>query len=574
MDILTQDQVSELQILESVYVDLVYPNDKDYARANQYNKGTWFLEVNITERGEIWDIPTNAVAVIGGTKPDKKNFFNSVLGTYDNKIYLPLTEQMLMKDGVVKAQIDFYYSDKKITFDEYGFVEDSNYENFKFLSTVNFPIMVMKSAYDKDNIESSNEYRELTKVLYDIQHAKDTAITADKLSKEVLEELEKIKEALKNIISDATGNGAIIDDETPSLSRVYSSQHCEDIFVRKRAGYDLSQNNYTNAEKSKLADIEENANNYRHPDYHPASMIISDEVNRFVTQELLDKLKVAYTNDEIQTMIEGQLTDIVWKSAVPTYEDVLIVYPNPENGWRVSTDEGDYYYNGTEWIKVSNSAIAIATTTVKGLMSPQMVVKLNSIEDGAQENRIEKILLNNVTVPIDKKTVNLALDNYYIRKKNNYDLMSQDERNKLAGIESKAEVNAIETIFVNGVEQTIDSTDRSVRINLADVGGLTQGQIDALNCLEASVDYSTGYKELNIGEFRSIVYPDGTKKVTIDGINFDTVGTKKIIGDITTNVNGINASIMVGGQKLTQLLFAEGAYTDSEFDVLFNSLEF
>ena len=53
--------------------------------------------------------------------------------------------------------------------------------------------------------------------------------------------------------------------------------------VDKVSGKSLSTNDYTNAEKTKLAGIEANANNYTHPSSHPASIITETSEKRFVT---------------------------------------------------------------------------------------------------------------------------------------------------------------------------------------------------------------------------------------------------------------------------------------------------
>ncbi|MDU3410117.1 head fiber protein [Clostridium sp.] len=48
-------------------------------------------------------------------------------------------------------------------------------------------------------------------------------------------------------------------------------------------GKGLSTNDYTTAEKTKLSGIATSANNYVHPTTHPASVIVQDASNRFVT---------------------------------------------------------------------------------------------------------------------------------------------------------------------------------------------------------------------------------------------------------------------------------------------------
>ncbi len=53
--------------------------------------------------------------------------------------------------------------------------------------------------------------------------------------------------------------------------------------VDKVAGKGLSEADFTNTEKTKLAGIAANANNYTHPSSHAASMITQDSTHRFVS---------------------------------------------------------------------------------------------------------------------------------------------------------------------------------------------------------------------------------------------------------------------------------------------------
>lgn len=58
--------------------------------------------------------------------------------------------------------------------------------------------------------------------------------------------------------------------------------------VDKEKGKGLSTEDYTTAEKDKLKEIEEKANNYIHPESHPASMIEQDDTHRFVCDDQIN----------------------------------------------------------------------------------------------------------------------------------------------------------------------------------------------------------------------------------------------------------------------------------------------
>ena len=59
--------------------------------------------------------------------------------------------------------------------------------------------------------------------------------------------------------------------------------------VDKDLGKGLSEANYTETEKQKLSNIEDNANNYEHPLTHSASIIEQDTTHRFVTDDNIAK---------------------------------------------------------------------------------------------------------------------------------------------------------------------------------------------------------------------------------------------------------------------------------------------
>ena len=74
-------------------------------------------------------------------------------------------------------------------------------------------------------------------------------------------------------------------DNTSDANKPVSTatQAALDTKVDKVAGKQLSTEDYTSAEKAKLASVENGANAYIHPAKHPASIITQDENNRFVT---------------------------------------------------------------------------------------------------------------------------------------------------------------------------------------------------------------------------------------------------------------------------------------------------
>jgi hypothetical protein len=98
--------------------------------------------------------------------------------------------------------------------------------------------------------------------------------------------------------------------------------------VDKIEGKQLSTEDYTSEEKSKLAGIENNANKYIHPVTHPATMITTDSTHEFVKDTDIsnwndaDSKKHTHNNLSILQSITQALID-AWNSAVDHISDTV-----------------------------------------------------------------------------------------------------------------------------------------------------------------------------------------------------------------------------------------------------------
>ena len=287
-------------------------------------------------------------------------------------------------------------------------------------------------------------------------------------------------------------------------------------YVAKISGKGLSTNDYTTEEKTKLAGIEANANDYSLP-------IASDET--LGGMKVGDGLSIdgnGVLSADQQLTVDSLLSST---STNPVQNKVI----------KAALD-GKQASLTTEQLAAVNSGI-----------DEDGVAKLNDIEDGAQVNVIETLKLNGTALTPEGKAVNLDLSNYatksditavlkykgsvanyaalptsgqvqgdvynveaadpthgikagdnvawtgtawdvlagtvdlsnYVEKEDGKGLSSNDytttEKTKLAGIAAGAQVNVLETLKLNGTALT--PTDKAVNIEIA---ALTEEEIDTI----------------------------------------------------------------------------------------------
>ena len=138
-------------------------------------------------------------------------------------------------------------------------------------------------------------------------------------------------------------------------------------------------------------------------------------LNRFKTKilNLVYQKGDVYNKNEIDNKFSQLETNIDWKEAVATYNDIATTYPNPVDGWTVNVKDTDYTYryNGTSWVAISANAIPKATQSVDGLITKEDKTKLDGIATGAEvnQNAFSKVTVGSTTVAADNKTDTLTL---------------------------------------------------------------------------------------------------------------------------------------------------------------------
>ena len=166
-------------------------------------------------------------------------------------------------------------------------------------------------------------------------------------------------------------------------------------------------------DKVKLDGIEEGANNYTLPDKLPASMITEDESRKFITFDEKTKLDNLYTKDQIDQQITSATPEAsvdkagllsaadkikldsieigANKYVLPKTLPASIMTEDEEHRFTTDTEKASYAdkYTKVEVNTLISNATPLASHTVNGLMRSTDKVKLDGIEEGA----------NNYTLP-------------------------------------------------------------------------------------------------------------------------------------------------------------------------------
>ena len=298
---------------------------------------------------------------------------------------------------------------------------------------------------------------------------------------------------------------AIVDGVTTAL----------DNKVDKVAGKGLSDENFTTAEKNKLSGIEDGAeeniieiikvnDTALVPDVNKAVNITIPAAAEYTIEEITATTGYAksyqlkkddtYIGDKIDIpkdlVIESGEIKVVDTPDVPyigakvgdKYIDITLNDPSVDHIYIPVNDLVDAYSAGNG-IEISNAnaisakldnsnsnglsvgasgiALAVATTSAAGAMSANDKTKLDGIETGAEVNTIEEIQVDGTALTPDaNKAVNIDLSGK-VDKVTGKQLSTEDyttaEKTKLAGIAAGADENVIEIVKVNGTALTPDS---------------------------------------------------------------------------------------------------------------------
>ena len=252
----------------------------------------------------------------------------------------------------------------------------------------------------------------------------------------------------------------------------------------------------------------------------------------------------AYTKTEVDNKISELVTSMSWKPAVATYADIATTYPNPQEGWTVVTTDTNiaWRYTDGQWIKISANTIPVVTSEVNGLMTSDMLSKLNGIAAGAEVN-----------VQSNWAQTNASADDYIKNKPSDATtstsgFMSASDKTKLNGIATGAEVNqnAFSNVLVGSTTIAADGkTDTLTIVGGSNITLTPDATNDKLTIAATDSTYPLAVKSItrNGVTFTATRY-DGTTFTFTQQDNNTTTGTTYSAGNCPNNTTfGTNGSI-------------------------------
>ena len=262
-------------------------------------------------------------------------------------------------------------------------------------------------------------------------------------------------------------------------------------------------------------------------------------IKTVINGEVEEFLPVATTSDRGGVVVgDGVSVDSTGKISIPDATTVKSGLMSSSDKKKLNGIASGAQVNVTETVKVNGAALTPSSKSVnvdisgkvdkvsgKQLSTNDYTTneknKLSAIDSGAQVNVIETVKVNNTALEVTDKAVNIDISGK-VDKVSGKSLSTNDytttEKNKLASIESGAQVNVIETVKVN--DTALTPSNKTVTIDIS-------GKVDKVSGKGLSTnDYTTTEKN-KLSGIASGAQVNVIESISIDGTN-QTISSKKV----------------------------------------------
>lgn len=176
-----------------------------------------------------------------------------------------------------------------------------------------------------------------------------------------------------------------------------------------------------------------------------------------------------YTKNEIDNKFSSLETNIDWKESVSSYEDILISYPAPEDGWTVNVKDTNYTYryDGNNWVPISANAIPKATNTLDGLLAKEDHAKYEDANNKKHVHENKTVLDTITNILIEKwntafSHISDTVKHITSSERINWGKAYTHSQSGHAPV--NAEKNVVVGIQKNGIDIALDSSTRKVNV--------------------------------------------------------------------------------------------------------------
>ena len=318
--------------------------------------------------------------------------------------------------------------------------------------------------------------------------------------------------------------------------------------VDKVTGKGLSTEDYTTAEKSKLAGIATGANNYVHPSAHPASIITQDASHRFVT----DTEKSTWNGKASTAVATASANGLMAAADKKKLDGVAAgannyVHPAAHPASMIAEDTSHRFITDAEREAWNSKATGVvATQSANGLMSAADKTKLDGIAAGANNyihpsahpaSIITQDASHRFVTDTEKSTWNGKASTAVATTSVN-GLMAAADKKKLDGLQKTL------TIQLNGAGQPAydGSVARTINITPESIGAQTAEGYPQYGLQSSMIGW-------NIGRTATLFIPGyGTKSLPSGGLSMNigiNIGYPVYIFELSSNISTTVGNLVI-----------------------------
>ena len=318
--------------------------------------------------------------------------------------------------------------------------------------------------------------------------------------------------------------------------------------VDKVTGKGLSTEDYTTAEKSKLAGIATGANNYVHPTAHPASIITQDASHRFVT----DTEKSTWNGKASTAVATASANGLMAAADKKKLDGVAAgannyVHPTTHPASMIAEDTSHRFITDAEREAWNSKATGVvATPSANGLMSAADKTKLDGIAAGANNyvhptahpaSIITQDASHRFVTDTEKSTWNGKASTAVATASAN-GLMAAADKKKLDGLQKAL------TIQLDGASQPVydGSVARTINITPESIGALPAEGYPRYGLQSLAISW-------NVGRTAKMFIPGSAAKTLPSGglsMNISiNIGCPVFVFELGTNISTAASNLVI-----------------------------